>query len=82
MTVSIEQLYGIFGNTLPEKHIFFATQGTPDAVVFEKTFGSWNDFSNEYLRFAAKTGKATAKVASRPVKGGVVDAKAKDKPTE
>lgn len=58
----MEELYEIFGNKLPEKHVFFATRGTPTAVVFEKTYGEWNDFSNEYLRYAAKRSQKTATV--------------------
>lgn len=75
--MNFEDLYKIFGNKLPEKHVFFATKGAPTAVIFEKTFGEWNSFVNDYLRFAAKQ-VGTAKSAKPEVASKeVADAKGK-----
>lgn len=49
----LEQLYEIFGDTLPERHVFFATKGAPTRAPLFKEFGSWVEFSNAYIRYVA-----------------------------
>lgn len=62
----LEKLYEIFGDTLPEKHVFFATEGAPTRAPLFKEFNSWVEFTNDYARFVAMK-KAPAPVAPKPI---------------
>ena len=71
----LEELYKIFGDTLPEKNVFFATQGAPTRAPFLKEFGSWVEFCNDYMRFVAVKRAAVAPETIVPAKGATKDAK-------
>lgn len=68
----LERIYKIFGDSLPEQHIFHATKGAPTKRGIRNEFGSWVEFKNAYLRYVAYQ-KATvqeevkAKVAKKVV---------------
>lgn len=71
-------LFEKFGENLPEKHIFFATEGVPTRALFFREFGTWVNFNNEYKRFIAKQRVVeVAKSTPKPVAAskGTTDAK-------
>jgi len=49
----IDKLFKTFGDTLPERHVFFASEGAPTRALLFKEFGSWVSFNNEYYRYVA-----------------------------
>lgn len=49
----LDNLYEIFGDKLPERHVFFATEGAPTRAPLFNEFGSWLEFCNAYARFVA-----------------------------
>ena len=74
----LEQMYKLFGDKLPEKHVFFATEGAPTRAPLLKEFGSWLAFANDYQRYVAKKKSEAVVKAKAAVKAptkAVSDAK-------
>jgi hypothetical protein len=46
-----KKVHEIIGDSLPESHVFYATQGLPNLTYINKLFGNWYSFSNAYLKF-------------------------------
>lgn len=46
-----KKVHEVIGDSLPESHVFYATQGLPSLTYINKVFGNWYNFSNAYLRF-------------------------------
>lgn len=61
----LHELYKLFGDKLPERSVFFATEGAPTRAPFHKEFGSWAEFCNDYARYAAKQRAEKSKAATK-----------------
>lgn len=74
----LEQVYGVFGDNLPDKDTFFATTANPMCLLDLKREGwkTWDNFLNEYHAYA-KTRKPAPEVKSGAIPAGVTKDAAK-----
>lgn len=70
----IKQVYDLFGPNLPDKDTFFATTANPMVLLDLRREGwkTWENFINEYQRYAMEQTKKTMPPKTGTLPTGVI----------
>lgn len=74
----LKMAHEVFGNKLPERHEYSATQAKPATLLeIKKMFGSYGEFQKQFNIFVIelRNKKAAEKVVTKPVTKKVVTKK-------